>query len=98
MASLFAPRPLLITSGELDPNNPVGGAKLAHEAARAAYKSAGAADKVKILLALGVGHQVPPEHRTEITDWLVKWLGPVEAARTVKRQVAAGAAEQEKAQ
>jgi fermentation-respiration switch protein FrsA (DUF1100 family) len=76
MLPLIAPRPLLTTSGELDPNCPLGGAQLAFDSTRAAYRSAGASDKLKILVAPGVAHKVTDEHKTEITSWLVKWLRP----------------------
>ncbi len=76
MLRLFAPRPLLITGGELDPNCPLGGAQVALASTRLAYQKAGATDKLKVLIAPGVAHKVTDEHRTEITDWLVKWLTP----------------------
>jgi dienelactone hydrolase len=73
---LIAPRPLLITSGELDPNCPIGGAKVAIDAATRGYQAAGAADKLKVSVAPGVAHKVTDEQRVEIVDWLVKWLAP----------------------
>jgi dienelactone hydrolase len=80
MIRLLAPRPLLTTSGELDPNCPIGGAKIAFQAARAAYSKAGATDKLKILVAPGVAHKVTDEQKVEIADWLVRWLTPTKTA------------------
>src|SRR4029079_11357455 len=47
MLRLAAGRPLLILNGELDPNCPLEGAKLAIQEATQAYKKAEAADKLK---------------------------------------------------
>jgi dienelactone hydrolase len=82
---LFAPRPLLVTNGEVDPRNPLAGAKLAFDAAQAAYQAAGAADKLKILVAPGVGHKVTDEHKTAIFDWLVRWLAPAPVDKTLSK-------------
>jgi fermentation-respiration switch protein FrsA (DUF1100 family) len=57
MLRLIAPRPLLIASGELDPNNPIGGARLAFAAAEDAYR--GAREHLQILVAPGVAHRSP---------------------------------------
>jgi dienelactone hydrolase len=76
MIRLFAPRPLLIPSGDQDPNNPVGGARLAFAAAEQAYQAAGASDRLKILLAPGVGHKVTDEQLQEAVGWFVRWLEP----------------------
>jgi dienelactone hydrolase len=74
MIRLFAGRPMLILSGEKDPNNPLGGAKLAFASAEQAYQVAGASDKLKIDVAPGVGHSVTDAQRNEAITWLVKWL------------------------
>jgi dienelactone hydrolase len=74
MIRLFAPRPMLIVSGEKDPNNPLGGAKLAFATAKAAYHAAGADDKLVIDVAPGVGHQVTKEQNREAVEWLERWL------------------------
>jgi len=74
MIRLFAPRPLLIVSGEKDPNNPLEGAKLAFASAQAAYHAAGADDKLVIDVAPGVGHQVTKEQNHEAVEWLERWL------------------------
>jgi dienelactone hydrolase len=74
MLRLFAGRPLLILSGETDPNCPLEGAKLAFAAAEEAYRAKGAEEKLKVMVAKGVGHRVTNEQRTAALDWLEKWL------------------------
>ncbi|HET6327689.1 MAG TPA: alpha/beta fold hydrolase [Planctomycetaceae bacterium] len=74
MLRLFAGRPLLILNGELDPNCPLGGAKLAFASAEAAFREAGATDKLKILVAEKSGHRVTNEQRQAALDWFAKWL------------------------
>jgi dienelactone hydrolase len=76
MLRLFATRPLLILNGERDPNCPVGGARVAVAAAEAAYKDAGATDRLKVDVAEGVGHAVTPDQRREALDWFERWLKP----------------------
>ena len=71
---LLAPRPLLILSGENDPNCPLPGARLAYAAAASAYTRAGAADHLKMDVAAGVGHTVTPEQRRMALDWFDRWL------------------------
>ena len=75
MLRLFAGRPLLIVNGDRDPNCPIEGARLAFAAAEAAYREANASDKLKIMVADGVGHKVTDEQRRAALDWLAKWLG-----------------------
>jgi dienelactone hydrolase len=75
MLRLFAGRPLLIVSGELDPNCPLGGAKVAFASVEAAYRDAGALDKLKIDVAPGIAHKVTDEQRQEALNWLAAWLG-----------------------
>lgn len=76
MIRLFAGRPLLILSGEKDLNCPIAGAKLAFAEAEAAYKDAGAPDRLKIMVAQGVGHSVTNAQRQAALDWFVQWLKP----------------------
>jgi len=79
MLRLFAGRPLLIVSGELDPNCPIEGARVAFAAAEKAYKEAGASDRLSIDVASGVGHQVTSQQEKLILDWLERWLRTPEA-------------------
>jgi dienelactone hydrolase len=74
MLTLFAPRPLLIANGDQDGNCPIEGARLAFKAAEDAYAKAGAKDKLKIIVAEGVGHKVTDEQRKATLDWCEKWL------------------------
>lgn len=74
MLRLFAGRPLLILSGELDPNCPIEGANLAYAAAKEAFHAAGADDRLKISVAPGVAHSVTLEQRELALGWLEKWL------------------------
>ena len=76
MIRLFAGRPLMILNGERDLNCPIEGARLAFSAAEKAYKEAGADDKLRILVAPGVGHAVTPAQHREALDWFVQWLTP----------------------
>ncbi len=80
MIRLFAGRPLLILNGDLDPNCPLGGAKLAFATAEAAFKEAGATEKLKIMVATDTPHKVTDEQRLAALDWLAKWLLPAAAA------------------
>jgi len=74
MIRLFAPRPLLIVSGEKDPNNPLDGAQLAFASAKTAYHTARADNKLVIDVAPGVGHQVTKKQNREAVEWLLRWL------------------------
>ena len=74
MLRLAAGRPMLILSGELDPNCPIGGARLAIGEAQKAYRQAEAADKLKVLIAPGVKHQVTADQKQAALEWFEKWL------------------------
>jgi pimeloyl-ACP methyl ester carboxylesterase len=76
MLRLFAGRPLLILNGSEDPNCPIEGARTAFASAEAAYREAMAGDRLKILVAEGVGHAVTDEQRAAALAWLVRWLKP----------------------
>jgi dienelactone hydrolase len=74
MLRLFAPRPLLVLSNENDLNCPLPGAKLAYASAAAVYYAEGAADKLGMDVAPGMGHQTLPSHYKMTVDWFGKWL------------------------
>jgi dienelactone hydrolase len=78
MIRLFANRPLLILNGDEDPNCPIDGAKLAFQSAEETYKGAeaykGADERLKIMVAKGVGHQVTAEQHKAAVEWFRKWL------------------------
>ena len=80
MLRLFAPRPLLVVSGELDPNCPVEGARLAFAQAEQAYQQAGASDRLKIDVETGSGHTITARQQRLIVDWLERWLHPANSA------------------
>ncbi len=74
MVRLFAGRPLLILNGELDPNCPIEGAKLAFASAEEAFKQAKAEDRLRIMVAPGVKHAVTDEQRKAAMAWFEMWL------------------------
>lgn len=74
MIRLFAPRPLLILSGEQDGNCPLEGARLAYTQAEAAYTAAGAEGRLTIDVAAGVGHSVTPAQRKTALEWFDREL------------------------
>lgn len=74
MLRLFAGRPLLIANGDQDNNCPIGGARIAFLSVEDAYAKADARDKLRILVAEGVGHKVTDEHRAAALEWCEKWL------------------------
>jgi pimeloyl-ACP methyl ester carboxylesterase len=74
MLRLFAGRPLLIVSGDQDANCPYEGAKLAIAAAEDAFK--GCPEKLKVMVAEGVGHKVTPEQHAAALAWFERWLTP----------------------
>jgi len=73
MLTAIAPRPLLVLSGENDPNCPLEGAKRAFAAAEGAYRGTKA---LKIDVARGVAHQVTATQNDLLVDWLVQHLSP----------------------
>ncbi len=73
MLRLFAGRSLLILSGTKDGNCPYEGAKLAIAEAEKAFKSAGASDHLRVMVA-EVGHTVTTEQRQAALDWFTRWL------------------------
>jgi dienelactone hydrolase len=75
---MFAGRALLTLNGDQDPNCPIEGARIAFASAEAAYKAAGCPEKLKIMVAEGVGHKVTPEQNAAALEWLVKGLKKAE--------------------
>jgi hypothetical protein len=69
---LFAPKPWLIGSTELDFFTPAG-ARIVYEEARRWYSIFGAEDKVKWVVGPG-GHGTPTKVREAIYEWMMKWL------------------------
>lgn len=74
---LFAagnPRALFIANGDEDPNCPVEGARIAIAAAEAAFKKAGASDRLAVRVNKGGGHKVTDEDHQAAVEFTVKWL------------------------
>ena len=67
-------RALFIANGELDPNCPIDGAKIAMAAAEAAFKKAGASDRLVVRINAGVAHKVTADDHKEAVAFCVKWL------------------------
>jgi dienelactone hydrolase len=76
MLPLFAPRPLFIANGELDPNCPIEGAKLAIQSVEKAYRAKNAKDKLEVHIAARVAYKVTDEQHKACTEFMVKWLKP----------------------
>ena len=76
MIRLFAGRPLLILNGEKDLNCPLGGALVAIASAERAYKEVGTPDRLKVMIAPGVGHAVTEEQKAAAIEWFERWLKP----------------------
>lgn len=76
MVPLIAPRPLLSINGEIDPRTPRPGLDLCADAARAAYRTAGAEENFVLRIQPNTGHKVLPESMTAAREWFVRWLNP----------------------
>ncbi len=76
MVPLIAPRPLLVISSDMDPNNPLPGVELCATATRAAYQAAGSEDHFTLRIQEKTGHQVRPASEDAAVGWFVKWLMP----------------------
>lgn len=69
---MFAPKPWLIGSTELDFFTPAG-AQMVYEEARNWYGIFGAQDRVKWVVGPG-GHGTPTKVREAIYEWMMRWL------------------------
>lgn len=67
-------RPLFIANGDMDPNCPVEGARIAIKAAEDAFAKAGAKDKLVTRVNAGVAHKVTDDDRKACIEFCVKWL------------------------
>lgn len=76
MVPLIAPRPLLSINGEIDPRTPMAGLQLCADAARAAYRTAGAEEKFVLRIQPNTGHKVNPDSLVAAREWFVRWLKP----------------------
>jgi fermentation-respiration switch protein FrsA (DUF1100 family) len=80
MVPLIAPRPLLIINGEADDRTPLPGLKECTDAALAAYRAAGAEDRLTVRIQPATGHTVTGASKRELVEWFVRWLKPEAAA------------------
>lgn len=76
MLPLIAPRPFLAINGDTDPRTPVPGLELCANAARAAYRAAGAEENFTLTIQPKTGHKVNPESLQAAREWLAKHLRP----------------------
>ncbi|MSU51459.1 MAG: abhydrolase domain-containing 18 [Opitutus sp.] len=76
MLPLIAPRPLLSINGEIDPRTPGPGLQECADAARAAYRAAGAGEKFVLLVQPNTAHKVLPESLVLAREWFIRWLKP----------------------
>jgi dienelactone hydrolase len=76
MLPLIAPRPLLAINGEIDPRTPLPGLQLCADAARAAYRAAGAEEKFVLRIQPATGHKVNPDSLLVAREWFKRWLRP----------------------
>jgi dienelactone hydrolase len=74
MIRLFAPRPLLLLSTELDQNCPLPGAQIAFDAAASTYKLQNAPDKLKVDVEPNQPHRFTDRHMEMTIAWFKKWL------------------------
>ncbi|MBL9199975.1 MAG: acetylxylan esterase [Opitutaceae bacterium] len=76
MLPLIAPRPLLAINGEIDPRTPMPGLQLCADAARAAYRAAGAEEKFVLRIQPNTAHKVNPDSLVAARAWFKRWLNP----------------------
>ena len=67
-------RALFIANGDLDPNCPVEGARIAIRAAEDAYTKAGTKDRLVVRVNAGVGHKVTDDDHKAAIEFCTKWL------------------------
>jgi len=72
IAALAAPRPQVIVNGEKDPGFPISGTPAQWEITQAAYRDAGAADNVRLIIG-PEGHRFYPALAWPVFDELLKW-------------------------
>jgi dienelactone hydrolase len=76
MLPLIAPRPLLAINGDSDARTPLPGLNECADAAREAYRAAGAEDKFVLHLQPNTAHKVLPESVVLARKCFVRWLKP----------------------
>jgi dipeptidyl aminopeptidase/acylaminoacyl peptidase len=73
-ADRFPPRPLLLMAGEDDPAIPIACVKRTAEALEAAYAHDGVADRFRLVLFPGQGHNLGDDSSREALAWWERWL------------------------
>lgn len=73
VGALIAPRPLLILSGQRDPDFPPDGYHAVYQRAKRVYEFYSAGDRIRELDA-DVGHSDPPLFLREARQWMLRWL------------------------
>jgi len=76
LVPLVAPRPLMVINGDSDARTPLPALALATEAARRAYRAAGAEDRLLVRIQENTGHKVTPESQQAALAWFARWLKP----------------------
>ena len=76
MLPLIAPRPLLAINGDSDARTPMPGLQQCADAARAAYRAAGADQNFTLIVQPNTGHKVNPDSMKLAHEWLVQQLKP----------------------
>lgn len=74
IAALIAPRPLLMTFGELDRLSPIEEVRAGIQTIAQAYQHAGAPENFRAYIEPGVGHVLSETMWTEIQQWFQKHL------------------------
>jgi dienelactone hydrolase len=76
VASIAAPRPMMVFNGELDTLFPLDGVEVAYAKMRAVWESRHAGDRLDTKLWSGLGHIFNLEMQAEAYAWLDRWLRP----------------------
>jgi fermentation-respiration switch protein FrsA (DUF1100 family) len=74
VASIAAPRPMLVFNGELDPLFSAAGVHGAYAKLRAVWRSQRADRRLHTKVWPGLGHVFVPEMQDEVFGWLDRWV------------------------
>ncbi|MEU9733562.1 hydrolase [Streptomyces sp. NPDC048002] len=70
VASIAAPRPMLLLNGALDPLFPADGVRVAHDKLRAVWRSRHAEERLRVLTWPDLGHVFTDRMQDEVFRWL----------------------------
>jgi alpha-beta hydrolase superfamily lysophospholipase len=73
-ADAYPPRPLLLLAGRDDPVMPYACVESTERVFSAAYARAGAADKLRVEVLSGEGHDLGAASDALMLEWLDRWL------------------------